>query len=413
MTDASEEIRRRAEAIAFKIQATRHKEMIEEFRTRDEEQQRRMEQLLDLIADIHVAETTETARRIEETKAETARRIEEKAAMQPYRDLEDVRTAFWIILHRPPFTMVHETFLEEFSFSTGLSMSALARSWKTGEFTTNFPPGDDLAHITVIVDWKPEENPNTPRLHWMIQAPNSLYYPGDHFGRFELRRLRHRGGFSIFNESNPSKLKPFSTRLEVRWMSPVLSPFPSSTGAISSVGPLEETSAHTILTATLHSIAHTLVHGPFASMKAPIFRLHEMAPREARYFRKGADGRSTDEEKCIRATALFANAFNRSSDGNLDALDFLGLPRQCREISVMAIRELLEFYDLSAQVAEKALGDVTWQLEECYNDITTQHEWVVLDRQWATRIAELAKFEFILKAAKEQASVVKVMAPNS
>lgn len=408
MTDASEEIRRRAEAIAFKIQATRHKEMIEEFRTRDEEQQRRMEQLLDLIADIHVAETTETARRIEETKAETARRTEEQAAMQPYRDLEDVRTAFWIILHRPPFTMVHETFLEEFSFSTGLSMSALARSWKTGEFTTNFPPGDDLAHITVIVDWKPEENPNTPRLHWMIQAPNSLYYPGDHFGRFELRHLRHRGGFN-----NPRKLKPFNTKLEVIWMSPVLSPFPSSTGAISSVGPLEETSAHTILTATLHSIAHTLVHGPFASMKAPIFRLHEMAPREARYFRKGANGRSTDEEKCIRATALFANAFNRSSDGNLDALDFLGLPRQCREISVMAIRELLEFYDLSAQVAEKALGDVTWQLEECYNDITTQHEWVVLDRQWATRIAELAKFEFILKAAKEQASVVKVMAPNS
>lgn len=403
MTDASEEMRRRAEAITFKNQAARHKEMIEEFRTRNEEQQRIMEQLLNLVAKIHVAEPTETVRRVEEMKQAEGTRVEQEWDAQRYGDLGDLRAAFWAILHRPPFTMVHETFLELFHFSTGLPVSESARSWKTGEFKTNFPPGDDLAHITVMVDWKPEEDPNTPRLHWMIQAPNSLYYPGDHFGRFELRHVRG------FYGSRFGPLKPFSTILKVRWLSPVLSPFLDSNGAISSVGPLEETSAHIILTPLLHSIAHTLVHGPFVSMKEPNFRFHVMAPREARYFRKGADGRSIDEEKCIRATAFFANAFNRSSHGNLDALDFLGLSRQCREISVMAIRELLEFYDLSAQVAEKALDDVTWQLEECYNNITTQHEWVVLDSQWATRIAELAKFEFILKATKEQASILKVM----
>lgn len=418
MTDMSEEIRKRAEAIAFKIQVTRHKEMIEEFRTRDEEQQRRMEQLIDLIARIHVSETTEPERRIEKMKAAEERKnkaetqkAEEKrvyeAAMQPYRDFEEVRIAFWIILHRPPFTMVHETFLEESHSHTGLSVTALARSWKTGEFTTSFPPGDDLAHITVLVDWKPEEDPKTPRLRWMIQAPNSLYYPGDHFGCFELR---HR---TAFNERPVGAFKPYNTRLRVRWMSPIFSPFPNSAGAISSVGPLEESSAHTILTPTLHSIAHALVHGPFASIKAPVFRLHEMGFTEARYFLKTADGRSRDEEKCMRATALFANAFNRSSHDNLGALDFLGLPGQCREISVIAIRELLEFYDISAQVGEKALGDSTWQLEDSCDNVTTQREWVAFDRLWAIRIAELAKFEFILKAAKEQASVMEVMWPNS
>lgn len=103
--------------------------------------------------------------------------------------------------------------------------------------------------------------------------------------------------------------------------------------------------------------------------------------KEAKYFAKPADGQARDEEKCMRATAFFANAFNRSSQEDLNGLDFFGLPSQCREISIMAIQELLDFYDCSAKVAEKAMEDDAWQLERSYENISTQQEWVALDRQ--------------------------------
>ena len=203
MTEASEEMRRRAEAIALKAQVARHKEVIAELKARDEEQKRRTEQLMSIIAELHADKTAETARRVEEArvteeqeqdkkrkqeqeqeKQQIEERLVREEAMRPYVNLAAVRTAFWNVLHKPPFTTAHESFLDEFRFDTNLPVSTIAQSWKSGEFTTTFPPGDDLAKITLFVDWKPGENPSKPQLLWQMQAPNSLFYPGDHFGAF-------------------------------------------------------------------------------------------------------------------------------------------------------------------------------------------------------------------------------------
>ena len=206
----------------------------------------------------------------------------------------------------------------------------------------------------------------------------------------------------------------FLARLGVKWSSPIFSPHISSypVGLLSSLGPLEEDSAHEILLPTLHSIAQMLVHGPFATIKKPIFGWHDMDSGVGRYFR-GMTVKEGVEERCMRATAFFANAFNQSNRSNLAALDSLGLPVQSREISVMAIRELLEFYQISTQVAEKAKDGLSWDPEECYGAITTQREWMALDHQWATRIIELAKLGFLLEASKKQTDITEVRLPSS
>ena len=424
MTEGSEEMRMRAEAIALRTQATRHQDVIVELRTRDEEQRRRIEQLLTIISEIYAAQTAETARRVEEVRVtqaqERAKKEQEQAekkqqneervareeALRPYMNLADVRTAFWVILHRPPFTTVHESFLDGFPSEASLHVSTRARSWISGEFTTSFPPGDGLANITVLVDWKPEDDPSNPQLLWKIQAPHSLFNPGDHYGRFDLKVPIHIDISS--RVLGAVKIQASFINMDVTWMSPIFSPYPSSDGRLSSLGPLEENSAHRILLPTLHSIAHILVHGPFAPPREPIFGWHDMDRSAAQFFSEKSTAQNGVEERCMRATAFFANAFNQSNRSDLAALDSVMLPMESREISIMAIRELLDFFQISAQVAAKAENDLTWDFEESYDTIATHREWMTLDGQWATRIAELAKLRFLTKAAKEQTRITEV-----
>ena len=101
----------------------------------------------------------------------------------------------------------------------------------------------------------------------------------------------------------------------------------------------------------------------------------------------------------MRATAFFANAFTRDLEGLEDFGD-IGLPPDCQEASVMAIRELTKFYEI-----EQNFEDVF----KSYSELYDQHEWVEEDRKWAQRIAELAGFRHLANAAKQFQPVTEVV----
>jgi hypothetical protein len=222
----------------------------------------------------------------------------------------------------------------------------------------------------------------------MINAPNSLFYPGRHVGRFELTRRGSTG--------DPVSI----SRLNIIWESPIFSSFPSDRGLISSVGPLEESSAPLILTKAVQSIAHLIVFGPFPTKPTAPFAFHTMSFKERLYFERN------DEDQCMRATAFFANALTRD-EPEPGAFDF-GLQPQCRESSVVAIQELISFYDLTAKVEAKAAEDEKWILLEAYDSVDSQLEWIEKDREWATLIADLAELKFIASSSRKLKSTEEV-----
>jgi len=205
------------------------------------------------------------------------------------------------------------------------------------------------------------------------------------------------------------------TRFKVYWESVTFSPFPQyDTGAMSSVGPLEETAAPLILNSVVQSLAHVLLFGPFESKRAKgVFGWHDMGWKTANYFRKQLDARGkVDEDVAMRATAFFSNGFTRDIEG-LDAFEDWGLEEHCRESSVLAIREIASFFEVKELILEKAKSDPEWSLVGSYKEINSQLEWIGRDRLWATRIAELAGLDFVLKACQEYEVNLKVCEESS
>ena len=399
MTEASEEMRKRAEALNLKAQESRQMELLQEFRKRDEDQQRRIEELINLIVQKHQGELAEQARRIQELKAETTKSQEliksrhmQQDALKPYMQFTQLRESLWNILHEVPYTAVHEEFLDLGNLSEGQTRN-FGRNWRTGHYSSSYPIDDGLAEISLVIDWKPHYEPEKPSLRWMINVPDSLYYPGRHVGHFELM---YRSSAKLGSSD-----KLFDSRLRVVWESPIFSPFQPKNGLLSSVGPLEETSAPLILTKALQSIAHLLVFGPFATKPTALFTFHVMGHKESQYFSQ------KDTDQCMRATAFFANAFTRDAP-DPDAFSDFGLLPQCRESSVNAIQELISFYELVEKVDEKAAHDKKWQLSEAYDSADSQQEWIERDQEWATLIADLAGFQFITKSSRNLRSTPEV-----
>jgi hypothetical protein len=402
MTEASEEMRKRAEALNLKAQESRQRELLQEFRKRDEDQRRRIEELIDLIVQKHQGELAEQARRIQNLKAQghiqALGHIKSQNAtedgLKSYMKFTDLRESLWNVLHGAPYMIVHEGFVDLGYLPEGQRGNS-GRNWRTGHYSSSYPAHDGLAEISMVVDWKPYNESEKPSLRWMINVPDSLYYPGRHVGQFELK---HRPGA---NPSVRGNYKVFHFRLCIVWESPIFSPFQSESGLLSSLGPLEETSAPLILTKSLQSIAHLLVFGPFATKPTAPFAFHAMSSQENRYFLQ------KDVDQCMRATAFFANAFTRDLP-DPDAFGDFGLLPQCRESSVKAIQELISFYGLAEKVGEKAVSDKKWQLPGAYDGANSQHEWIELDQEWAALIADLAGFEFIAKSSLKQSSVWEV-----
>jgi hypothetical protein len=392
MTEASEEMRKRAEALNLKAQESRQRELLQEFRKRDEDQRQRIEELIDLIVQKHQGELAEQARCIKNLKAQGLIKSQnaKEDCLKSYMKFTDLRESLWNILHRAPYTILHEGFIDLGHLSEGQGGNS-GRNWRTGHYSSSYPAHDGLAEISMVVDWKPYNESEKPSLRWMINVPDSLYYPGRHVGQFELEYGANFGG----------SYKLFHSRLRIVWESPIFSPFQSESGQLSSVGPLEETSAPLILTKTLQSIAHLLVFGPIATKSTAPFAFHSMGPQENRYFLQ------KDADQCMRATAFFANAFTRDLP-DPDAFRDFGLLSQCRESSVKSIQELISFYGLAEKVDEKAVNDKKWQLPGAYDDANSHHEWVERDQEWAALIADLAGFGFIAKSSLKQRSTPEV-----
>jgi hypothetical protein len=244
----------------------------------------------------------------------------------------------------------------------------------------------------LVVDWNAETNPAEPTFKWTIHTPDSLFYPGTHVGRLELNIRGPRSNI-------PSVL---DSRLRIYWESGIFSTLPNSTtGLLSSAGPLEETPAARVLTSALQSIAHFLSMGPFAKpVPEGLFGWHDMGWELGGYF---APGR---EDACMRACAFFANAFTRDVDW-LEDLGFQGLSEDCREASRMAIRELAEFFQIGSALDELAATGNSGSWSDSYAKANSQLAWVLQDRVWAGRIAELAKLQLLASTSKRQ-SVSKV-----
>lgn len=229
----------------------------------------------------------------------------------------------------------------------------------------------------------------------MIDTPDSIFYPGKHIGRMELKKSFLSSGSEVFNSG-----------LRIYGESGIFSPFPSSdSGLLSSVGSLEETAAPLILTPALQSISYVLAQGPFAGpMPKTLFSWHEMGGKVRRYFKLAGMGM---EDKCMRASAFFANAFTRDLDG-LDAFGPIELPKHCRESSKVAIQELAQFFMIEETMRERGESDVSWRLEESYAEGKTQEDWVERDRLWAGRIAKLAGLNALVSASKKVEDLSKV-----
>jgi hypothetical protein len=66
LTEASEEMRKRAEALNLKAQQSRQNELLQEIRKRDEDQQLKIKELLDLMVQRYQDELVEQGRRIQD-----------------------------------------------------------------------------------------------------------------------------------------------------------------------------------------------------------------------------------------------------------------------------------------------------------------------------------------------------------
>ncbi len=410
MTDASEEMRKQAEAIGWKQQRAAQEDVINRLARLELDHRQRIEELQDVLIQKYQEETRQQVAELEmrkaaEAQAEKARlvaeaegkakaREERLAKLKPYLRYPELRQMFWRILHQAPWRVISDCQLEEDAVIEESSPKDDSpwRFWKSGVYRTSYPVDDPTAEILLLINWGFDADPTKPSFEWMIDTPDSLFYPGKHVGRLELRQR--------FSSSTASAV---DSRLRIYWESGIFSALPASdTGALSSVGPLEETAAPLILTSALQSVAHVLAAGPFSKpLPKGLFGWHDMGGKLRNYFGPGR------EDICMRACAFFANAFTRDVEG-LEDLSFMGLPEDCREASKMAIAEVASFFKIDASLAENATNSSAWDLDKTYSEVESQTEWVTQDRTWAERIAELAELKLLLAACKKQDASSKV-----
>lgn len=400
MSDVSLEMKERVEAINLKAQKDRHQEVLKKFEDMELTHHQHIEEFWDVIIarneesvkqamSKYLQDERNQLRLAEAAKTEAAKKEkrERDESSRPYNRHSEVRAALWHVLHQAPWTVIVERSILEIDGFQQPSPSTSGQSWEKGKYISHYPIHDSLSDITLVIDWKPMDDPENPLIRWVINTPNSIYYPGQHCGRLELRNRT-----SIYDKPMFDVL---DSRLNIFWESPIFSPLPSiDSGFLSSTGPLEETSTPLVLTKALQSIASHLIHGPFQSRFPHHLSWHHMNSEIGRYFDRKPSSR---EEEGMRATAFFANAFTRDLEG-LENFGEVGLQPDCQQASVMAIQELAKFYKIENQIAEDGNFRDGYK---AFEDLHNQQEWVQEDQKWAQRIAELAGFSNLATAAKQ------------
>lgn len=400
MTDASEEMRKQAEAIGLKRQVVAHNDLVDRLAKMEHDQQQGLKGLRDDLIQKRHEETSQqlelAARKAEEARLanekvisegkekEKARKAQEES-LKPFLQGSSLRQQLWRLLHEPPWSVIAESQVNGLIDMDSASKSPKGKYWQDGTYQMQYPVEDPVAEVFLTIDWKADTDPTHPSIKWVMDTPDSLFYPGKHVGRMEVKK-------SDFSSNYPPNL--FDSRLKVYWESGTFSSIPNPrVGLLSSDGPLEEAMVPHILTCTLQSIAHILIMGPLSkSTPQTGFGWHDMDRGIARYFA------SNDEDVSMRACAFFSNAFTRDIEG-LDDLSHMELLESCREASKMAIRELASFFKIDTEIAENADRDRSWVLDDSYAKASSQIDWVLQDRLWAGRIAQLARHERLIKAS--------------
>lgn len=408
MSDVSLEMKERVEAINLKAQKDRHQEVLRKFEDMELTHHQHIEEFRDVI----IARNEESVKQVmskylqdernqhrlaEAAKTEAAEKEKRKRdeLLRPYNRHSEVRAALWHVLHQAPWTVIVERSLFEIDVSQQPSPSKSGQFWEKGKYMSYYPIDDSLSDITLVIDWKPMDDPENPLIRWMINTPNSVYYPGQHCGRLELR-------YRTPVYATP-RLDVINSRLNIFWESPIFSPIPSiNNGLLSSTGPLEEKSTPLVLTTALQSIANHLIYGPFSSKLAHHLSWHHMNNQIDKYFDQESGSR---EAEGMRATAFFANAFTRDLEG-LENFGEVGLQPDCQQASLMAIQELTKFYKIEKQIAE----DENFKGgHKAFEELCNQQEWVQEDQKWARRIAELAGFSHLATSAKKSRPATEVI----
>jgi hypothetical protein len=410
MTDASEEMRKHVEVIGLKLQQDNHANIITKLAELEKDYQSRIDELRDVLIQKYQEESKAQLEKLASAQAKETKRKADEAfnraeeqkkakrdqleELRPFLRLSGPRQAFWRILHKEPWTVIVDAKLTNI-LSDDDTQTKPWRYWNSGKYCTQYPIDDPVAEIILVIQWNAETDAEKPIVQWLINTPNSIFYPGKHSGRMEIRK-----------KTSSSWSDVISSRITIFWESAIFSHFPSSdTGYLSSDGPLEDSPAPLILTTAIQSIAYSLVHGPFVKCTPkPLFGWHGMGNELRGYFQSGG---VEIEDRCMRASAFFANAFTRDVEG-LDAFGDVELPEHCREASVMAIRDLAEFFKIEDKIVEHSKTDESWNLVGSYAEAKSQEEWVEKDRQWAGRVADLAGLNALVRASKQVEDFVKV-----
>jgi hypothetical protein len=261
----------------------------------------------------------------------------------------------WKDLQEAVTFAIREDFLE-----TAKRSDRPFETWLGGTYIFSYPPGSKLATICLDIDWKAFDDLYLPLFHWTIECPESLYHPGIHKGRLDIRNIQ-KGIFDM--------------RLRVSWDSPIFSPFVEKNRPMSSEGPLEEFPIQ--FADALKSIAHFLVFGPYdehGDFPPAPYSFHRMGSTAIVYFI------TVDKDAFARASSFFSRAYTLQIPEE-DQFLGKGFSKECRETSIIVIRELLQFYK------SDLLEDPEWDFIEAFTNVTSHRDWALEERRWADKLA--------------------------
>lgn len=288
------------------------------------------------------------------------------------------------LLHSPPWQTIDETVIPKDHWWPPVSDEA--RSVR-GKWVTYYPPGTELAKITLSIDWHAYEgDPTNPQIEWTIDTPTSEYHPGKHNGAIYVK------GF--FLPTNPIMF--------VSWKSAIYSPFirDRDTGNGSVVGDNIFEKIHIDLTELLDSLANFLISGPFgdsstAKTLPPLLKFRYENTGLWRHY----EGKEGAQEAFKRAASFFSRAYNLNSAEHANAAHEEKVEPKALFASIRAITEMLQLYNpelLSDRHAEE------WNYREAFGGVETPRSWALEDKKWADKIVDLFDLGFLSQWRKEQ-----------
>lgn len=132
----------------------------------------------------------------------------------------------------------------------------------------------------------------------------------------------------------------------------------------------------------MESFAHFLAFGPYhydypGSSDTP-YPLHVLARELIPFYNHCR----TDEDAFVRASSFFARAYTLQLP-EPDQFAGIGFSDECRNTSITAIRELLEFYNSGLL---RCIPGGPWDFHCAFSSVQSHMEWAMEERRWADKL---------------------------